>query len=140
MRVGVIDGRHGGFPVILENENVPEALVIFQVQHAVAVSPEHVFHGALWQSRQRRRMIRRLHDHFMSADSVHLVEEAFPFAVQIAFDAQRWEFVRYHSDTPARSVGPAAVPAIYQNLSRRLDFVPPAKGTSLRLLGDNALP
>ena len=118
----MLDRRARGFAVILENQNVAEALVVFQVQHAVAVAPQHVFHGALRQRRQRRCMLRRFDDHFVRADAVHLVEETFAFAVQFAFDAQRRKFVGHHANAPAGRVGAAAVAAIDQNLRRRLRF------------------
>src|SRR5260370_9517622 len=131
----MIDRRARSFTVVLEDQNVSEALVILQVQHAIPVPPEYVFHGTLRQSSQRRRMVWRFHDHFMSADSVHLVEEAFSFAVQPAFDAQCRKFIGHHTNTPTRCVGPPAVSAINQNLGRRLVFVAPAKGAILAVFG-----
>ena len=139
LRVGMIDGCARGLSVILENQNVPEALVIFQIQHPVAVSPEHVFHRALRKSGQRRRMVRRLDDHFMRADSVHLVEEALSLAVQFAFDTQCGKFIRHHANVPARRVRPSAIPSINQNLRRSLGFIPRAEGAILRVPRDHAL-
>src|ERR1700675_3312340 len=75
----------------------------------------------------------------MSADSVHLVEEAFSFAVQPAFDAQCREFIRHHTNAPTGCVRPAAVPAINQNLRRSLGLITRTEGAILRVLGDNAL-
>src|SRR5437588_5681180 len=48
---------------------------------------------------------------------VHLVEEAFSLAVQLAFDAQCREFIGHHANAPTGCVGPAAVSAINQNRS-----------------------
>src|SRR5260370_18457162 len=118
----MIDRRAGGFTVVLEDQNVSEALVILPVQHAIPVSPKNVFHRTLRQGSQRRRMVWRFHDHFMSPDSVHLVEEAFSFAVQPAFDAQRRKLIGHDTNTPTRGVCPAAVSPINQNLSRSLAF------------------
>src|SRR5260370_18129117 len=84
-------------------------------------------------------MVWRVHDHFMSADSVHLVEEAFSFAVQPAFDAQCRKFIGHHTNTPTRGVGRAAVSAINENLRRSLGFVARAKGAIPRVLADNTL-
>ena len=72
-------------------------------------------------------MIRRFNDHFVRADAVHLVEQAFAFAVQIAFDPQRGKFIRDHAHVPARRIWAAAVSSVLQNLRRRLRFVARAK-------------
>src|SRR5260370_37636310 len=108
----MIDRRARSFTVLLEEQNVSEALVILQVQHAITVPPEYVFHGTLRQSSQRRRMVWRFHDHFMSDDSVHLVEEAFSFAVQPAFDAQCRKFIGHHTNTPTLGVAPPPLPSL----------------------------
>src|SRR5260370_10113393 len=97
----MVDGRPGGFPVILEDENVAEALVILQVQHAVAIAPEHILDGTFGQARERRKMIRRLNHDFVRADAVHLVKDTFSFAGQFALDPQHWKFVWDTRDAPA---------------------------------------
>src|SRR6266850_1016712 len=134
----VLQGSAGRFTVILENQNVPEALVVFQVQHAVAVSPQHIFDRALRQRRQRCRMLRRFDDYFVRADSVHLVEEPFAFAVQFALDTQSRKFVWDHSNTPAWRIGAASVTSIHKNLGWRLGFIPYAEGAILCICGDHA--
>ena len=40
----VFERGAGSFTVILEEQNVAEAAVVFQVEHAVAISPQHFFH------------------------------------------------------------------------------------------------
>jgi len=80
----VIDGRAGGFPVILENENVAEALVILQIQHAVPIAPEHIFHG---RSGRVASVARWFGDSITTSCApipFHLVKETFSFAVQFA--------------------------------------------------------
>ena len=67
-------------------------------------------------------MLRRLHDHFVRADAVHLVEQAFALAIQFAFDSQRRKPVRHHANAPTRRVRPAAIAPIHQNFRRRLDL------------------
>jgi hypothetical protein len=73
--------------VILENQNVAEALVILQVQHAVPIAPQHVLHGTFRQSGEGCKMVWRLDHDFMRANSVHFVKQTFALAVQFAFDA-----------------------------------------------------
>src|SRR5436853_7230672 len=75
----------------------------------------------------------------MCANSVHLVEETFSFAVQPTFDAQCGEFIGHHANAPTGCVGPAAVSAINQNLRRSLGLIARAEGAILRVFGDNAL-
>src|SRR5450755_220307 len=44
--VGMLEGSAGGFAMIFENEDVAEALVVFEIEHAVAVGPQDIFDGA----------------------------------------------------------------------------------------------
>src|SRR5260370_22881791 len=125
--------------MILENENVAEALVILQVQHAVPIAPEHVFHGAFGQGGKRRKMVRRFDHDFVRADSIHFVKEAFSFAVQFALDAQRGKFVWNNPDAPARRVGAAAVPSVNENFRRSSSFIAHAEGAILLFSWDDAL-
>src|SRR6267143_2058566 len=74
----------------------------------------------------------------MSADSVHLVEQAFSFAVQPTFDAQCGEFIGHHTNAPTGCVSTAAVSAINQDLRRSLGLIAGAERAILRVLGDNA--
>ena len=85
-------------------------------------------------------MVRRLNHDFMRADSVHLVKETFPFAVQFTLDAQRGEFVWHNPDAPARRVWASAVPSIDENFRRSARFIAHTEGTILLFSGDDALP
>src|SRR5216684_3062388 len=136
----MIDGRAGSFPVILENQNVTETLVILQVQHAITITPEDVLHGAFGQGGERRKMVGRLDNDFMRADSVHLVKETFSFAVQFAFDAQGGKFVWHNPDAPARRVWASAVPSVDENFRRSSSFIAHAEGAILLFSRDDALP
>ena len=124
--------------MVLENQNVAEAFIVLQVQHAVPVSPQHVFHSAFWERRQRGGVIRRFNDHFVRADSVHLVEQAFSFAVQLAFDPQRRKAIRHHAQLPSRRVRSSPISPVYQHFRRRLGLIAEAEGTILRLSRDDA--
>src|SRR6266481_2467942 len=135
----MIDGRACGLPVILENENVTEALVILQVEHAIPIAPEDVFHSAFGQCGERSKMVGRLDDNFVRADSIHLVKETFALAVEFAFDAQSGKFVWYHADAPARGVWASPVPAVNENFWRSSSFIAHAKGAILLFPRDDAL-
>src|SRR5258707_844900 len=121
----------GGFSVIFEDQNVAEALVVFQVEHAVAVGPQNIFDGPRLESGERGHVVGRFDDDFVGADSIHFVEQAFAFAVEIAFDAERGKAVGNDANVPAGSVGAAAVAAVDENLGRRFAFSSGAEGAIL---------
>ncbi len=116
------------FAMILENQDVAEALVVFQVEHAVAIGPKNVFHCFLRQLRQGGLVLRRFDDDFVRADAVHLVEQAFAFAVQFPFNAQSGKSIRHDADIPSRCVRAGAIAAVGENLRRRLRFIARAEG------------
>src|SRR2546430_13104237 len=64
----------------------------------------------------------------MCANSVHLVEEAFSFAVQPTFDAQCGEFIGHHTNAPTGCVSTAPVSAINQDLRRSFGLIAGAEG------------
>ena len=78
-------------------------------------------------------MVGRFNDNFVSADAVHLVEHAFGLLVEVAFDAERREFVRDYSNCPAGSVflrsAAVGVGAVGKDFRRRLAFIAVAEGT-----------
>src|SRR5882762_8475560 len=134
LRVGVLHRRARAFSVILENQHVAEPLVVLQIQHPVAIRPQYILQRALRQRSQRRRVIRRFDDHFMRADSVHLVEQPLALFIEFAFDPQRRKFVWHHSNGPSRSVRTTAVSPVHQHLIRSLPFVPRTEWTIFRIL------
>ena len=87
------------------------------------IGPQDVLDGALGQRGQRAVVVGRFDDDFVRADAVHAVEQAFAFAVQVAFDAQRRKLVGHDAHAPAGRVRPAAVAAIGQDFRRRLALV-----------------
>src|SRR5579859_1353479 len=131
--MGVFDRSAGGFSVIFEDEYVAEALVVLEVEHAVAVTPEDVFHRALAERGQRGGVIGRLDDHFVRADAVHLVEKTFALAPEIAFDAKRRKFIGNHAHAPAGRVGAAVRAAVDKNFRRRFCFVARTEGAILAI-------
>src|SRR5712675_2639643 len=126
----MLEGRTGSFAMVLENENVAEPLVVLQIQHAVAISPQNIFDGARRQAGQRGHVVRRFHDYFVRADAIHFVEKSFAFAIQIAFNSKRRKTVGDDTNVPARSIA-AAVAPIDQNFRRRLAFGAGAEGAIL---------
>src|ERR1700688_244201 len=72
-------------------------------------------------------MVGRFDNDFVRTDAIHPVEEPFAFPVQVSLDAKRGEFIGSHAHLPARSVRPAPVAPILENLGRRLRFMPVTK-------------
>ena len=105
----MLQGSSGGIAMILENQRVAEALVVLQIQHAIAIGPQHFLDGPVRKRGQRALMIGRFDDHFVRAHAVHAVEQAFALAIQVAFDSQRGKFIGDHANGPAGRIRPAAV-------------------------------
>ena len=139
LRMRMLHRRARRFSMILEDQYIPKALVVLQIQHAVAIGPQNVFQRTFRQRSQRRRVVRRFDNHFMRADPVHLVEQSFAFLVQVAFDSQRGKFVRYHANRPACAIWASAISPVNQNFIRGFCFVPWTKWTILRIFGNHAL-
>src|SRR5580692_1008611 len=135
----MLDGSSRRFAMILEDQHVTEALVVLQIEHAIAISPQHIFQRLLRQLSQRGLMLRRLDNDFMSADAIHLVEQAFAFAIQFAFNSQRGKTVGHHANVPAAAISPATIPAISENFGRRLGLVARAERAILWRTRKNGL-
>ena len=129
LRVRVLERRARGRTVILENHDVPQPDVPFQIKHPLAPGPEHLLDLRLRKRRERLRVARRFDNHFVRADAVHPIEEPLAFAIEIALDAQRRKFVGHDTDIPARAVAPG------ENLRRRLVFVSLAERAMLVAFG-----
>src|SRR5713101_4034880 len=140
LRVRMLQRGASRFAVILEDQDVAEALVVLQVEHAVAIRPEDILHGPLGKRGERSGVIRRLDDHLVRPDSVHLVEGPFAFSVQVSFNSQRGIFVRHNADGPPRGIGAAAVASINQNLRRSLGFAAVTKRASSLPFRHDAFP
>src|SRR6478735_1159222 len=119
--------------MILENQDVLEAPVFLEIEDAVTKCPQHIFDPFWRERRECGVVIRRLHDNFVGADSVHPVEHPFGLPVQISFDTECRKFVRHYTNRPAWrvSLSPSAVGigAIRLNLGRRFALIAVAKGT-----------
>src|SRR6266436_687249 len=115
----MLEGSAGGFAVIFEDEHVAEALVVFQVEHAVAVGPQNILDGARRERGEGGHVVGRFDNDFVSADAVHFIEEAFAFAVEIAFNDERGEAIGNDANVPAGGVGAATIAAVNENFGRR---------------------
>src|SRR5262249_39987212 len=102
--MSVLQRSTGRFAMIFEDQNVLKAAIFFQVEDSIAERPKDIF-NSLWGKRcQAGGVVRRLNNHFMSTDTVHLVEHAFGLTVQIAFNSERGKLVRNYSHRPARGI------------------------------------
>src|SRR5262249_18522417 len=118
----------GSLAVVLEEQDVAQPPVVLQVVDAVTESPENLFDRFFAELGQAQRVLRGLDEDFVRTDSLHLVEQPFAFAFELAFNAEDGELVGYDSQRPAALIGAAAV-AIGKNLRGRLPFVARTKGT-----------
>src|SRR5208283_5767751 len=73
--------------------------------------------------RQGRLVLGRFNNLLVRSDPVHFVEQPFAFAIELAFNPQRWKAIRDHTDVPAGGIGASPVAAVGQNLRRCLSFI-----------------
>ena len=139
LRMRMLERCAGGLPVILEKQNVAEAAVVFQIEHAIAIGPQRFLDCLLRHGRKRELMVGRFDDHLVRAHAVHAVEQSVAFAVQVAFDAQRRKFIGHHAQRPSRRVPPAAVASVSKDFRRSLSFIPGTERTNPHSLDLNAL-
>src|SRR5215813_7827244 len=116
-----------GFAVILENQNVPKPLVLFQVEHPVAEGPEDIFHCLLAKSRKGGVVIGCFDDDLVSADSIHLVKDPLALPIEISLDTQGGELIGDNPKHPARRVAGTSIGSIRKNLRWRVAFMAIAK-------------
>src|ERR1700737_1167738 len=117
--------------MILEQENIAEAAVASEIEHAIAKGPEQIFDALFGQVGERYLVIRAFDDHFMRADAAHAVIEAFALAVEHSFNAERRKLVRDHAQIPM----PVAVFPIGEDFRRRIGFMAVAEGAASIGLG-----
>ena len=101
----MIERRARRLAVILEDDDVAEAAVAFEVLHAVAEGAQHLLHGRLPHRRERIDVAGGFDDHFVRADAVHPVEQALAAAIERALDAEHGKLIRDDAQVPAGTVG-----------------------------------
>src|SRR5579863_4348782 len=130
----MLQRRSSRFSVILEDQNVFEPAILFQVEDAVSEGPKHVFDSLRWQGGKIGIMVGGLNDDFMSADVVHSVKHALGLAVKVALDSERRKLVGNHPHRPSRRIPLRGRPAIWirsvgLNFRWSLAFISVAEGT-----------
>src|SRR5580704_1370509 len=128
--MSVLERGAGRLAVILEQQDVAEAAIVLQVEHAIAVGPENLFDRFLAQVRERLHVVRRFDDHFVRAHAVHAIEQAFALAIKATFNSQSRKLIRDNAQRPARRVFSCTVAAVGENFRRRLAFIAGAERTS----------
>jgi hypothetical protein len=112
--------------MILEQENIAQARVSFEIQDAIPKSPEKIFDPLFRKVGERYFMLRALDDYFVRSHATHTVIQAFALAVEHAFDTKRRELVWDYAQIPA----PVPVLAVGEDFGRCIRFVATAKGTT----------
>ena len=94
-----------GAAVVLENKDVSESRVFLQIDHAIAIGPQHILDPLRRHVGQAICVVRGLDDDFMCADPIHAIVEAEALAVEVAFDLERRELIRHDTHGPVLAVG-----------------------------------
>ena len=111
----MLERRARGLAVILEEQDVFEARVLLQIDHALAEGQQHIGHLVDREAGQRRLVIGTLDDDLVGADPVHAIEQALARGLQLAFDAQRGNllgttrYVHPGESAPSRGARPARI-------------------------------
>jgi hypothetical protein len=101
----VVQGRAGGPALVLEDQDIAETAVAFEVENAVPVGPEDLFDLAFGQVFEPEGVLRALDDDLVSADAVHPVVDPAPLAIETALDMEDGEFAGDDAHPPAGRVG-----------------------------------
>ena len=113
--------------MVLENQDVSEPYVFLQIDHAIAIGPEHVLDPFCRHVGQAICVVRGLDDDFMCSDPIHSIVEAETLAVEVAFDVERGELVRHDTYGPVWAVGLHRLQSVGHDFFRRQSLLPWAK-------------
>ena len=105
--MGVLERGAGRFPVILENQDVLEAAVFFEVKNAVAESPEHILDPLGWKIRQEAETGTRV-----GAENADFITLA-PYAPRFPFET--WILPKQHESAFENSSS-----HMFENLAKAL--------------------
>ncbi len=70
----MLERRSGRFAVILEQQDVAEAAVVLEIEHAVTISPQNFLDSLLRQRGHGELVVRRLDNYFVRANAIHAIE------------------------------------------------------------------
>src|SRR5882762_2662522 len=99
--MGMLKRSASRVAMVLENQDVLEAAVFFQIQNSITVGPEDVLDLLRRKAGEARVVIGGFDNHFMRTDAVHAVEHTVGLAVERALNSEGWELVRNHAHRPA---------------------------------------
>ena len=123
LRMRMFHRRPGRRPMILKDQDVPEADILAKIQDAVAVSPEHILQFLFGKGRQGRLVLRRFDDDFMRAHAVHAIVQAKAFPSQLALDLKCRKLVRHHANMPPRRVGRFVIGPVGEDFRGSLSLI-----------------
>src|SRR3981189_638211 len=119
----VLERCPGRLAMILENQDVPEALIVFQVEHSVPECPQDVLDLLFRHRRESAPVVGSFYNNFVSANTIHPVKHTFAFPVEITLNPQPGDFFRAPAPLPARCIPRAATARVLSNIVGRLRFV-----------------
>src|SRR5208337_4244926 len=87
--------------VILENQQIPEALVLGEIQNPISIRPQELF-DLLWLEVGNSVIVLLALDyHFVSANSVHQVVEAITSTPHRPLNLERRKLIGHHAYVPS---------------------------------------
>src|SRR5262245_17298372 len=117
----------GWASVVLKNQDISKSNVFLEIEHAIAIGPQHVLNSLCRHVGQAICVVRGLDDNFMRADCVHPIVEAEALAVEVALNLKRRELVGDDTHGPVRSVSLQRLQPIGHNFFRCQSLLPWAK-------------
>src|SRR5947199_8040734 len=94
----------GRLAMILENQNVFEPPVFFQVQYPVPKCPQNILNALRRQRRHAGRVIGRLDNDLVGPNPIHAIKHSFSLTVQRALDTQRRKLIGDYAHRPSRCI------------------------------------
>jgi len=85
--MGMIQRRTRRGAVVLEHDDVAETAILTQILHPFARGPQHLLDRFVTHVGEHVEVARRLDNHLVRADAVHLVENPLALTIERAFDA-----------------------------------------------------
>ena len=70
------------------SSKITQTYIAPQIQNAIAIRPKQIFDALLRHIGEGLKMLRTFDDHFVRANTIHLVVQTFGFTCQSAFDPQ----------------------------------------------------